>query len=798
MSPSPSWNPPNGKSPPEVPRGCLGGWFELLKRPKQPEDSIPLRVGVGFSVGIAILAALHQMEWPFFGWAVMGLTLLGSLFSWYRRTHSNWLLKAILSILMLLVLFNFLVSLAATPYDPRFPLAELLLWLLTLHSFDLPARKDLKYSMLVGIILISFGAVLSSSLGYGAYLAAFLAAGLVVMHLFWRSEAREGARTIPVSPGEAVRPGFPIGVIGMLLRSAGVIMLIGLVAFALMPRYESMKLRNLPVSWSMRLTLPRIARGEIVNPSYPGQMSRGLPHLTFSPDNYAGFAPIVDLNLRGVLSDELIMQVRTSRWSYYRGLAFLDYDGRYWSLSEEEPVKVTSLTPPITLPLRRTDFGNDERLVQIFYVQRELPNVIFAPFEPYQVFFPSEDLYVDQALGLRAPFPLEEGMIYSVIGLTRPLPAEELKKLPPLEDFPQLARSASTHLTERVPQRVRDLAFRLTAPYKSPYEKALALTLHLQNRYSYQSPPPAYPADAEVSDYFLFESRTGHCEQFATALVVMARSLGMPARYVTGYLPGNFNPFTGFYEVRGSQAHAWAEIYLPGFGWMAFDPTPTGNGEPTPGLQSRPHQHWMLGALIDYLKGLVPETRRVAATRALAQVRSRWGGWIAVLKNAGLPTAVAVALLLLIPLQIPFWIALVALWRARRTGRWNPLTRSLERATRSLTSLLGEPSLSPRENLQNIYHQMERLLQRAGWERPAQKTTREFVAYVQEKRDWPEMEPILEGFEKARYGEIDPSPEDQDRAHEALRRLRHRLSSQVSVPSRIPSTEEEAQSDDAD
>jgi hypothetical protein len=115
-----------------------------------------------------------------------------------------------------------------------------------------------------------------------------------------------------------------------------------------------------------------------------------------------------------------------------------------------------------------------------------------------------------------------------------------------------------------------------------------------------------------------------------------------------------------------------------------------------------------------------------------------------------------------------------------------------------LTALLGEPARNPRENLQHLYHQMERLLQRAGWERPAQKTAREFAASVQEQRDWPEVEPILEGFEKARYGELDPSPEDQDRVQEALRRLRHRLRSDASGPSRIPCAEEEAQPDDAD
>ncbi len=797
MSRAVSGRPAPRSSLPAARRGCLGGWIALLARPKRPEDSIPVRVGVGLSVGIAIVAALHQMEWPGFGWIVLLLTAAGSFFSWFRRSHSNWLLKVVLSILMLVVLLNFLAGLAANPYDPRLPLAELLLWLQTLHSFDLPARKDLKYSMLVGIILVSFGAVLSSGLGYGIYLASFLVAGLVVMHLFYRSQASEEARIVRLPTPESSRSRFPAREAGMLARAVGTMVLAGLVAFALMPRYESLRLRSLPVSWEMRLTLPRIARGEVLNPSYPGQMSRGQPNLVFSPDNYSGFNPIVDLNLRGTLSDELVMQVRSSRWSYYRGLAFLEYDGRYWTLSEEEPERVTSRTPPITLPLRQAD-RRAERLVQVFYIQRELPNVLFAPFEPYQVFFPSEELYVDQALGMRAPFPLEEGMIYSVIGLARPLSAERLKRLPPLENFPRLARSASTRLPDRVPRRVRDLAQSLTQNHPSPYEKALALTLHLQNRYAYQSPPPPYPADAEVSDHFLFEARSGHCEQFATALVVMARSLGLPARYVTGYLPGDYNPFTGFYEVRGSQAHAWAEIYLPGHGWMSFDPTPTGNGDPTPGQRVHPRQRWMLGALLDYLRSLIPESRRAAARQGLAQARTWLGDLLGILKNAGLPSSAALALLLLVPLQIPLWLGLLALWRARRSGRWSPWTRSLDRVARALTELVHEPARSPREQILHLYHQMERLLRRAGWERRPPTTAREHARAIRTGQDWPEVDAILEAFEKSRYGGIEPTEQDCDRSREALRLLRERLRGTASGSSRRPGPPEGTSPDHAD
>jgi hypothetical protein len=84
----------------------------------------------------------------------------------------------------------------------------------------------------------------------------------------------------------------------------------------------------------------------------------------------------------------------------------------------------------------------------------------------------------------------------------------------------------------------------------------------------------------DVVEYFLFEQRRGYCEQFSSSLAVMARSLGIPARVATGYAPGEYNPFTGLYEVRASDAHAWVEVYFPGYGWSTFDPTPSFDSTP--------------------------------------------------------------------------------------------------------------------------------------------------------------------------------------------------------------------------
>ena len=90
-------------------------------------------------------------------------------------------------------------------------------------------------------------------------------------------------------------------------------------------------------------------------------------------------------------------------------------------------------------------------------------------------------------------------------------------------------------------------------------------------RYTLDAPRP--PRGADAVEQFLFVDRKGFCEQIATSLVVMLRSLGIPARLAVGYLPGERNPFTGLYEVRADDAHAWAEVYFPGVGWQGFDPT---------------------------------------------------------------------------------------------------------------------------------------------------------------------------------------------------------------------------------
>jgi hypothetical protein len=122
-------------------------------------------------------------------------------------------------------------------------------------------------------------------------------------------------------------------------------------------------------------------------------------------------------------------------------------------------------------------------------------------------------------------------------------------------------------------QRAHSLALSVTAHAGTLYAKVAALEAWMASHVRYSTDiPPLLPGQDAVNQ-FLFGSRVGYCEQISTALTVMLRTLGIPAREAIGYVPGPFNPLTDLFEVQAKDAHAWVEVYFPGVGWQSFDPT---------------------------------------------------------------------------------------------------------------------------------------------------------------------------------------------------------------------------------
>ncbi|MFA5503781.1 MAG: transglutaminaseTgpA domain-containing protein [Vulcanimicrobiota bacterium] len=633
----------------------------LSKQRSEPEESVAYRIAVTVLVMFALALTLHQLEWPTYSPVVLLLTPAASVFSYYRRAHSNVWLKIFLSFAMVALLLWFFARLAATLYDPRLPLAELLIWLQALHAFDLPAKKDLRYTGLVALILMAIACVLTFSTYFALFLLIFCVLFLGVMAIdFWAGNRTPGTHLQALSKeeisldwgwlGKTVALTLPLAILG-----AGLI-------FLFMPRYQGLKLRSLPVNWNMEFNMGQVSDGEIrsLRPGDESQDTGGKPQ-RIEGDSYFGFDSEVNLNARGSLSDRVVMKVRTSNWQYHRAVAFSEYTGVGWKSIPWEPELKTVTAPPFRFPPVN---WQDER-VTIYYAETDLPNVVFAPSNPYRVYFPSNELYSVNSFEkhskrypntpatLVAPVYLEEGVVYSVVNQVPAAGTRLLANLRPRQEQ-QLAPHLSPYLElpDTVTERTRKLAEEVTANYENDWSKATALSTFLAQNYSYDLKVDFYPEGADTADHFLFESKVGYCEQFATSLCVMARSLGLPARYVTGYLPGTFNPISGFYEIRASDAHAWTEIYLGDFGWMIFDSVPGGN--PNPEVGEPKQSKWLLESLLEYLD-LPPGVREA------------------------LPT------LLRILVGLAGFSLLMALWKGRsgsRQGSGSPLAPYLKKAER--------------------------------------------------------------------------------------------------------------------
>jgi len=139
-------------------------------------------------------------------------------------------------------------------------------------------------------------------------------------------------------------------------------------------------------------------------------------------------------------------------------------------------------------------------------------------------------------------------------------------------EYPEWILERYLQLPETTPERVRILARDLTATQPTPYDRAVAIESYLRE-FPYTLDVPAPTRQNDIADYFLFELQEGYCDYYATAMVVLARAAGLPARMVVGYATGRYDMVNARYVVTEADAHAWVEIYFPGYGWIEFEPT---------------------------------------------------------------------------------------------------------------------------------------------------------------------------------------------------------------------------------
>lgn len=186
---------------------------------------------------------------------------------------------------------------------------------------------------------------------------------------------------------------------------------------------------------------------------------------------------------------------------------------------------------------------------------------------------PQSNLFADQTALLQADvFDVASAATSYHAEMYVPAVSVEMLRNAPA-DVPQEIRDRYLQLPDKVPERVGQLAKQITLGIDNPYDKAKAIEGYLRNNYPYDLNIPAPPADRDVTDYFLFDLKKGYCDYYATAMVVLARSVGLPARFVSGYSSGDYDSLNAQYVVRNLNAHSWAEVYFPQIGWIEFEPT---------------------------------------------------------------------------------------------------------------------------------------------------------------------------------------------------------------------------------
>ncbi len=558
----------------------MSAWDGILAKLRRsagpPEDSVAMRLAVAGAVEIAILAVV--LEGGVSGTAALLPLILapvGYSFSYQQRHRSNITTKVLLSIGLLAAFAQFLqsVRLAGSVDQARIPLASLFLWVQVLHAFDVPRRRDLSFSIVSSVILMAEAGTLSLASSFALLL--FPWAGLVGVWLFLSSRPPAGAVTEP----KAIRRRRPGNGIAAPIRTASFTAIVVLASSALVfmaiPRLPGTLVRSLPFSLAGPASSIQDFAGGVENPSLPAETGDGV--VDFMPNAYPGFSDVVDLRARGHLSDAMAFRVRSPQAALWRAEAFDTYDGTRWTISDRttQPL-VAQGDPPGAVSLRSSVVGSIGpvpvvRVIQTFYIETQQPNVLFAAAVPEQVYFPAGGLQTDRYSSIRSPILLDKGLVYSVVSevpVTRPSVLR-------LSSSAGLSSAGQEYLQvpPELPQRVHDLAEHIVGPAGTEYDRVVAIQAWLRTHTRYDLDVPPDPPGVDSVDHFLFVTRTGFCEQIATSMAVMLRTLGIPTRLVTGYGPGERNPLTGYFEVRQSDAHAWVEVFYPGIGWVPYDPT---------------------------------------------------------------------------------------------------------------------------------------------------------------------------------------------------------------------------------
>ncbi|HWP91278.1 MAG TPA: DUF3488 and transglutaminase-like domain-containing protein [Thermodesulfobacteriota bacterium] len=609
--------------------------------------------------------------------SVLGITIfLSSLFLSYineRYQKQYYLDQRFVTLLAFALLLYAFLSIVVFGKDA---FNVILTFLIYTQVIKLLGRKDMRDY--IQIFILSFfhflaGTILTVDFSYGIAFVVYVSVALwAIIVLSMRKESMEASSN---DDPRVVTP---------LFLSSTVIISFGIFAFTAL----------------MFVSIPRLKSGFLTSAFIrPEALKTG-----FSDEVKLGQVGEIKLDSSPVMRVKILNSDPESlpETIYWRGIALDHFDGTTWRASNRD-YKMYKSDPEGVIRVKE---NGDRVLVQEIVTEPLDTDVIFAGSLPVGFKGIAGGRLAEFNDSYVLPVKLSYRLKYTAYSdLSSPLPRdlrEEKNKYPAL---------IKRHYLQLPPmdERISELAREITKLDRNPYDQAVSVKRYLVTNMGYTRTLPPGAGEFPLED-FLFESKAGHCEYFATAMVVLLREVGIPARIVNGFVGGEWNEYGNFFLLRESNAHSWVEVYFPESGWVIFDPTPAGNDS-----LAADDSLFFIRSYLDYLKykwsRYVVDFNQQDQVRLFDEFRSGWSWRKNNLENrvdrvTSLHKKWLVGFLL---------VALVG---------WTLYNRS------DLRYFIGYRSKKPLEKASVIYKKSLSLLSKKGYPKAEHLTPREFARDV--------------------------------------------------------------------
>ena len=435
--------------------------------------------------------------------------------------------------------------------DPNLTLANLLVWFLVGFSFSQAHRRQMVFISAAGVALFGLIGVINLEVGYLIAFAIFLFTTILAWGydgLMLRTARQTETHWQRVVAAQAVSAAPVLAATAL----AGFLVATALYTFVPNPFMSNLAFHPL-LNWA-------------------GYLSQG----NFSRLNQlaVGTGP-------ARLGDEVLFRVKADAPALWRTSAYDHYDGHTWSRAQGNDWPIATGPEPDTYTQPAPEGPQRKYCQQEFTVERATTGLILAAQKPVRIVlipsFLSEgrtDVRADPYGCLSFSSVRTQGTKYQVLSALTDADPGLLRRA-----RGRAAVWMTPYYVENIPLAVdtglRPLVTELCSNLTNNYDKAMAIQTYLEEHCFYTDAEPVTPADEDAVTYFVLDTRRGACDVFASAMAMMLRLTNVPCRVATGFISGPADPDApGWNVIRSKDAHAWVEVYFPGYDWIPFNPTP--------------------------------------------------------------------------------------------------------------------------------------------------------------------------------------------------------------------------------